>query len=292
MYAPLPQTDQLRRFADQRITVLDSWTAGKKAFVDAWAQADIYPSESKAKAKPTVRSDQNFGALYIHETRTNRKLGVFAGFPLPKGHRIICERPSFSCVHWRKGKRTAAKEWLNLSHKQREEMRVWFRKLRNVAHGGNDTFTDSDKKTLEAFVTNYAFWDPQREQAHVYRLTSHINHACRRCANAELWVESEQPNNINVKLVRDVAKDDEIFICYNKKLSFGCALCSEGQTLRERIRAFINEFGAPRTAARAAARTATTADAGESASDDGTQTASRKPSLPYSSYSEKTLVSA
>ncbi|KAJ3496279.1 hypothetical protein NLG97_g2773 [Lecanicillium saksenae] len=259
-----------------------SWSSGKKAFVNAWTQADIFLSEVRAKAKPTTRPDRNFGVLYIHETETKRKLGVFAGFSLPKGHRIICERPAFSCIQW-KGKKTAKEEWLKLSLQQRLEMRVWFRKLRTLALGGTDTFTKSDKKQLEAFVSDYAFWDPQRAKAHIYRLTSHINHACRSCANAELWVDSEDPNKINVKLVRDVEKDGEIFIFYNKKkLPFGCALCPEGRTLCGRIRAFIDDFGARRPAPRA--------DEGDSTSDDGSKTASRKPSLPDSSYSEKTLV--
>ncbi|KAM3464723.1 hypothetical protein NHJ6243_002287 [Beauveria neobassiana] len=122
-------------------------------------------------------------------------------------------------------------------------MRTWFRKLRNVAHGGNDTFRDRDKKRLEDFVTDYAFWDPQRDQAHIYRLSSHINHACQMCANAGFWVDSAYPHRIVVTLVRGVRHGDEIFICYGKtNTPYGCALCQRGQRLDRRIWAFVKDL--------------------------------------------------
>ncbi|OAA77986.1 SET domain protein [Akanthomyces lecanii RCEF 1005] len=62
----------------------------------------------------------------------------------------------------------------------------------------------------------------KRDRAHIYELTCYINHACSSCANAEFWVDSDWPNSITVKLVRDVNKGDEIFICYHKpNLHFG-----------------------------------------------------------------------
>ncbi|KAK8146911.1 hypothetical protein G3M48_002448 [Beauveria asiatica] len=225
-----------------------SWSAGKRALVHACTQVDDdLPSPSRPNANRDVAVQEpvelNYDILRVQKSSTDSRLGVFAGRDLFRGRQIISERPAFSCIHWSKGKRTAAEEWLKLDHSHRENMRTWFRKLRNVPHGGNDTFRDKDKKRLENFVTDYAFWDPQRDQAHIYRLSSHINHACRLCANACFWVDSAYPHRIVVTLVRGVRHGDEIFICYGKtNVPYGCAFCQRGQSLDRRIWAFIKDL--------------------------------------------------
>ncbi|EGX94012.1 hypothetical protein CCM_02283 [Cordyceps militaris CM01] len=229
---------------------INPWSPGKKAMVHAQTQVDDsllgYEEDARRDGQRYRALKQNFDILYIHETGTPRGLGVFAGRDLRKGRRIIDEPPTFSCIHW-PGKRTAAEEWLKLRHGHRDKMRVWYRKLRNMAHGGNDTFQQKDKKTLEKFVDDYAFHDPQREKAHIYRLASYINHACKRCANAEFWVDGDT-KKIQVKLIRDVKDGDEIFIFYNRhNLGFGCAVCESRRLLKAMIRACTNFLGAGRT---------------------------------------------
>ncbi|TQV99732.1 SETdomain-containing protein [Cordyceps javanica] len=221
--------------------------SGKTALVHAGTQVDTRLPQSRANMLRAVAEaralEQNFDILYVHETGTYRRLGVFAGRDLSKGRKIIAEYPTFSCFHWNKGKRTAVDEWLSLSHRHRESMRVWFRKLRKMAHGGNDTFVKKDKKRLNQFITDYAFLDPQRERAHIYRLSSYINHACRSCANAQFWVDGAHPNCINVSLVRDVKDGDEIFIFYNRpNLRFGCAVCQQWQPLGNMVGAFFRNL--------------------------------------------------
>lgn len=215
---------------------------GKKVFKDACTQVNLDPVVLHSeKAPPPLK---NHDILYVSETHTDRKLGVFAGFDLPKGYKIIAENPALSCIQWRKGKKTVSDEWLKMSHRQRENLQVWFRKLRKVPHGGNDTFKDSDKQKLERFISNYAFWDPQRERAHTYKLASLINHACRSCANAQYWVESAQPNEISIRLVKDVKSTDEIFICYNKRVPYSCPLCPRRKTPMSRLKTALMQFGA------------------------------------------------
>lgn len=274
-----PQRKRMQPYPDMMLlivvltgqTCVVMWSAGKRASKNAWTQVYIRPQ----RAKPL---GHNFEIVYVHQTHTDRKLGVFVWGDVPKGHKIICERPVFSCYHWVKGRRTAVPEWLELTHAQREDLRVWFRKLRKVPHGSNDIFEKKDKERLEKFISDYAFSDPQRERAHIYKLTCYINHACRSCANAEIWVDSAAPHTITVRLVKDLKNGDEIFICYNKLTPYGCALCQHGQTLRGRLRAFIYNFGTRK-------RTANASET-EPTSSNATAIENTEPSVPNSSASD------
>lgn len=221
---------------------------GKKTFADAWTQV-AFSTNYKPPLCPDDGLSRNCDILSIRHTGTKRAVGVFAQSDLPSGYIIISEPPALSCVHWKQGKRTVSEEWLKLSHKQRETMRMWFRKLQKVAHGGNDSFKSDDKKRLEKFISNYGFSDPQRDRAHIYTLGSHINHACRTCANAQYWVDSTLPNRITVRTVKSVKAGDEIFICYNKRVSYRCPLCPRMQTFSGILRTFINVVTVGRKAA-------------------------------------------
>lgn len=164
--------------------------------------------------------------------------GVFAKVDLEKGHKIIVERPILSCIHWmlRKGLRTVSKDWMKLSLEDQQQMTSYFTRLRDVPIGGKPLLPQH-KKVLEKFIEEYGFWDPQRARAHVYLLVSHINHACISCANAEQWTDSSYPHRITVKLVKPVKAGKEIFINYNRRTPFGCALCGP-TSFRDRVRAF------------------------------------------------------
>ncbi|OAQ98062.1 hypothetical protein LLEC1_03009 [Akanthomyces lecanii] len=219
-----------------KIGHVDSRFSRRRAPRPAWTPGEAHSRGAMQGAARNAELQRNLEVLKIHETNTNRKLGVVARRSLPKGYRIIYEPATFSCYQWGSGKRTAVEEWSELSSEHRRHMRLLHTVLRKVPDGGKDAFKERDKRRLESFISDYAFSDPQRDRAHIYELTCYINHACSTCANAEFWVDSDWPNSITVKLVRDVKKNDEIFICYHKpSLYFGCALCRYGETLRGRL---------------------------------------------------------
>ncbi|KAF4978092.1 hypothetical protein FZEAL_5482 [Fusarium zealandicum] len=169
---------------------------------------------------------QNSNAVGVRATRTRRNLGVFANRDFPLGYKIIFERPAISCVHWsmRNGRKNIGDVWTESSEERRFYLCATFASLRNVPC--ERAISESHKRDLETFIEEYGFWDPPRRMAHVYALTSHINHACIRCANAQQWTDSERPNCITVTLVKPVQQGDEIFIHYNRRrMRFGCGVC-------------------------------------------------------------------
>ncbi|KAF7558877.1 hypothetical protein G7046_g5276 [Stylonectria norvegica] len=152
--------------------------------------------------------------------RKKRGQGVFANRNLQKGWRIIEENPAISCVH-HKGKKEIYDLWYGeMTEEQRQPLRETFRKLKRV-----DVLPGLRRWRLEKFVGEYAFWDPRRDKAHIYALASQINHACKSCANAFPIIDSAEPNKITVRLVRALETNEEVFIHYHKKVSFGCAVC-------------------------------------------------------------------
>lgn len=182
---------------------------------------------------------RNFDVVYIGDTGTNRGLGVFASHNLSKGHRIIIEKPAISCVHFKQHK-TVAAEWQKLPVSKQQELVSRFRKLKGVPVGRRVALDKKQIKCLESFIGDYGFSDPNRGRAHVFSLTSHINHACRSCANAQHWTDGIEGNHMTVKLVKDVRAGDEIFVHYNRpKLGFGCALCPADNAV-DRLTAFTN----------------------------------------------------
>ncbi|KAF7533448.1 hypothetical protein G7Z17_g13511 [Cylindrodendrum hubeiense] len=176
-------------------------------------------------AIPAPSLPQNHDAIYITNS-SNRGRCVHAIQNFPSRHKIIVEQPAISCVHWRQGKwmRTIGDEWEKRSVEARLRLQQTFKKLEDIP---SDTrLTKQERKQLNKFVKEYAFWDSKGTNAHIYRLASHINHACARHANAEQWTDSAYPNYITVRLVKDVRADEEIFINYNKgHMPFGCPFC-------------------------------------------------------------------
>ncbi|KAF4999132.1 hypothetical protein FDECE_11595 [Fusarium decemcellulare] len=181
-------------------------------------------SSTPSPPNPLVRNED---AVEIRSTQSHRNLGVFAKQDFPSRHKIILERPAISCIHFTQGwasYKNVGVVWNSLPEQRRTGLSQAFTSLR---HMPTDKDVDwSQRKKLETFIEEYAFSDPQRRKAHIFRLASHINHACTRCANAEHWTDSVHPHPIKITLVRDVKKDEEIFIHYGKKrMSFGCAVC-------------------------------------------------------------------
>ncbi|KAK5990531.1 hypothetical protein PT974_08800 [Cladobotryum mycophilum] len=194
-------------------------------------------SHDEKTQQAIARSLRNWEAVTIRETGNNCGRGVYANADFEKGHRIIVERPILSCIHWmlRNGRRTVSEDWVKLPLEKQQTITSYFTRLSSIPTG--TSLTPQHKKQLEKFIEEYGFWDPQRARAHVYLLVSHINHACISCANAEQWTDSEWPHRINVKLVRPIKAGEELFINYNRKTPFGCAVCGPPR-FRDRLKDF------------------------------------------------------
>lgn len=219
------------RLTSSEGSILDE---GKTAYVSKWANAievppnqDFAPSFTQPKKGVTVTVlPTGLAAVTIKDTNTPRELGVFVNVDLPSRHKVIVEDPIISCIHWRqrKGVRTIGEEWLKLKPRVRADLRNTFKRLSVVK--SEETMSPSDRKKLEGFMEDYAFWDGRMSNAYIYKLVSHINHACPSCANAQHWVDSQDPNCISIRLVRNVKAGEELFIHYGKtNLSFRCAVC-------------------------------------------------------------------
>ncbi|KPM40944.1 hypothetical protein AK830_g5577 [Neonectria ditissima] len=169
---------------------------------------------------------QNWDAIYIRPSQTCKGYGVFATRALPPRYPIIIETPRISCIHWsqRGGTRTIGDEWEKLDPQARATLCHYFRTLKDLPAAAEPG--SKNRKLLEKFVEEYAFWDTTRANCHIYDIASHINHACPSCANAEQYTEHNEPNKITVTLARGVREGEELFINYNKRrLRFGCGGC-------------------------------------------------------------------
>lgn len=189
------------------------------------------PARASAPAHfPPHGQVNNADGVSVRDTCTRRGRGVFADRNFERGANIITERPLFSCGrqktpagdYW-----PIAEEWCKLPLENQLKLQNHFRKLRS-APIGEDKLGWYKARMIKKFFLEYAFCNPQRTEAHVYALGSHMNHACRHCANVEQWTESDSPNRILVRVVTPLKAGDEILINYNKQrgASFGCAICS------------------------------------------------------------------
>jgi hypothetical protein len=178
-------------------------------------------------------------AVIVKNTGGRRGRGVFATRALPRRHQVIVETPALSCIHWsmRRGRRNIANVWIKLSQERKQELQQYFRKLKGISTTG-EKLTRLDRLRLRRFIEEYAFWDTGGSNAHVYRLASHMNHACSSCANAEQYTEMASPNAIAVALVRAVRANEEILIDYNRRSSLKCSVCQPSET-----RELLNALG-------------------------------------------------
>ncbi|KAJ4271752.1 hypothetical protein NW762_000458 [Fusarium torreyae] len=149
---------------------------------------------------PRPSSQPNGGA--IRDTGTSRGIGLVAQQDLPRQHRIIeKEDPILSCH---------------------------FRSI------GKKTLSPSEERILQDLVRDYAFQEPEGRMELIFESTSHINHACMTCANAQFVISPIYPHDVTVALIRDVKEGEEVFIHYNKPVRFPCAVC--GSKRRSQVR--------------------------------------------------------
>lgn len=143
---------------------VDRRSSGRRASKPAWTPVEFPSGGATQGAANNAELQQNFEVLKIHETNTERRLGVVTRRALPKGYKVIHEPAAFSWYHWASGRRTAVAEWSELSYAHRKHMRLLYPGLRKVPEGGDDAFKERDKKRLETFISDYAFSDPQRDR--------------------------------------------------------------------------------------------------------------------------------
>ncbi|KAK4078554.1 uncharacterized protein Triagg1_2885 [Trichoderma aggressivum f. europaeum] len=179
-------------------------------------------------------------ALKIKPTGSSRGDGVFTIRHFPAGHRIIYKGPVFTCVHPTRRDATSWKmaviqRWRLNSVREQTRIKSHFPKIRYMPSGTLEP-TALEAMDFLCFILEYAFSNPGCSRANIYRLASHINHACRKCANAEISIGPGTPNLITVRLVRKVKKGQEIFINYDRPSgnAYGCAVCGirDGETSR------------------------------------------------------------
>ncbi|EHK41044.1 uncharacterized protein TrAtP1_004444 [Trichoderma atroviride] len=179
---------------------------------------------------PSRHDADKIQGVSIKDTFKRRRCGVFANRYFEKGENIIVERPVFSCSRQltAKGgdKWPIAEEWCKQPEAIQLKLQKRFRKLRSVPIGKKKLGWYWREK-IKRFFLEYAFVNPQKTEAHIYPVGSHMNHACTSCANAEQWTESGPPDRILVRLVKPVRANEEVLINYNNQVgaSLGCAKC-------------------------------------------------------------------
>ncbi|KAL6868628.1 hypothetical protein J3F83DRAFT_737799 [Trichoderma novae-zelandiae] len=134
-------------------------------------------------------------------------------------------------------------QWCDLLVQEQDVLKSEFSRLRGVP-SGRGKLSLYQSILLYNFALEYSYSSPDGEFANIYSLASHINHACRRCANAVQGMDWYEPRRILITLVKPVKVGEEVFIYYNtlegRKLA--CAVCgsmfgqqSRCQTLRNKL---------------------------------------------------------
>ncbi|KKO97115.1 hypothetical protein THAR02_10780 [Trichoderma harzianum] len=200
------------------------------------------PTNQATRANFYLPYMSNSLAVEIKHARTSRGLGVFTTQSFAAGHRILREGATFSCIHPERADdpiwmRSVVHRWRWLAVLDQSWFKEHFPQIQYMPLGTLELTPHEATKFL-CFLLEYAFGNPQKDRINVYHFASHINHACGKCANAEVWIQAEVPDNITVRLIRHVRKGQEIFINYNRPSgnTFGCAVCGarDGETSRFR----------------------------------------------------------
>ncbi|EHK16847.1 uncharacterized protein TRIVIDRAFT_65412 [Trichoderma virens Gv29-8] len=188
-------------------------------------------------------------AVSIRNTRSSRGRGVFAICDFPEGQRIIVESPVFSCAApvennaaiWRTA---LAERWCSIPDMHQLYCKSKFVNLKEMPMGAQHLSLHQSRRFF-SFVKEYAFCNPPKSLLHIYPLAGHINHACSRCANAEVWIDSGPPHRITVRLMKRVRRGEEIFINYNRPAGnpFSCAVCRDRQGIKSHLKASWHSMG-------------------------------------------------
>jgi hypothetical protein len=167
-------------------------------------------------------------AVQIRFTGTERGRGLFANRNLTRDQIIIEESPILTSNHgllrvdWNLTTLTTRQETVNL-----------FSRLAQIPTDRALVANESFETILEDFKRDYAFQDPAGRRALIYRNASHINHACRYCANAEWIIDAEEPHQIMVRATKRIRANKEIFINYGwGNLPFACSECARKRAKR------------------------------------------------------------
>ncbi|UKZ77598.1 hypothetical protein TrVFT333_005322 [Trichoderma virens FT-333] len=218
----------------------------------------VQPENSTANTRARATAEENGPyrlymvnklAVSIRNTRSSRGRGVFAIYDFPEGQRIIFEGPVFSCAApvennaaiWRT---VLAERWCSIPDMHQLYCKYKFVNLKEMPMGAQHLSPHQSRRFF-SFIKEYAFCNPPKSLLHVYPLAGHINHACSRCANAEVWIDSGPPHRITVRLVKRVRRGEEIFINYNRPAGnpFSCAVCRDRQGIKSHLKASWHSMG-------------------------------------------------
>lgn len=220
------------------------------------------PSVFPRPAGPSVAPIAPAPALLQNDTAVSiRKAGecgrgLFVDYDIPRQHMVLLERPAFTTISDtykcnQANFETIERAWVKLSQDKKLELRRCFHnRLQSISL--EVPLPLADKKRLESFIADYGFRDlsDNNRNAYIFKLASHLNHACGRCANCRFWVNSISPNEIHVKLTKDVSAGNQLFITYNERDPFKCPVCQRS--------GFRRVIAAVKRASRAAASRAAT----------------------------------
>jgi hypothetical protein len=167
-------------------------------------------------------------AVQICYTGTERGRGVFANRNLTRDQIIIEESPILTSSNG-----LLRADWNLTALTTRQEAVNLFFRLRHIPTDRALVANEPFETILEDFRRDYAFQDPAGRRALIYRNASHMNHACRYCANAEWIIDAEEPHQITVRVTKRVGANKEIFINYGwGNLPFACSECARKSAKR------------------------------------------------------------
>ncbi|KAM0296371.1 hypothetical protein ACHAO9_000012 [Fusarium lateritium] len=205
-------------------------------------QAPHEPQQSRfarrtARLVRTVFSHRT-PAVHIGNTETERGRGLFANRTFTRYKTIIEELPILTSSH-----SLLRADWSLATLEKRREVAGLFTRLANIPTDRALTANEPSGMIIEDFRTEYAFQDPARQRALIYRLASHMNHACTDCANAMWIVDAREPHGITVQTTKRVKAGKEIFINYGwANLSFACPICAKKRVKRAAKQARKEDF--------------------------------------------------
>ncbi|CAJ0545801.1 Ff.00g092740.m01.CDS01 [Fusarium sp. VM40] len=164
--------------------------------------------------------------VQIRHTGTERGRGVFAQRNLARNRIIIDEELPILTSD----RNSLRADWNLTSLKTRREVASLFSRLANIPTDRALVADEPSEMIIENFRRDYAFPDPAGSRSLIYPVASHLNHACTDCANAEWFVDEEEPHRITVQATKRVRANKEIFINYRDdwgNLPFICSECAK-----------------------------------------------------------------
>lgn len=135
-----------------------------------------------------------------------------------------------------------ARDWLQLTQLQKTVIASSNPRLKRLPCADGASLGSRNRHRLSSYISTHGFRRPLGHDAHIYRIASNINHACRTCANCE-W--SIQGTEMHITTLQAIGQNEQLFIRYtaDDNLPFSCALCGEKALLLKTASEFPRNLG-------------------------------------------------